>query len=77
LYHYQDFERIPSCFVDSSGEQASFYNFDIAMPAGAARSPRRTPRAFLDDATAFSPPLIDATGVIGCKPDWISTVALQ
>jgi hypothetical protein len=55
----------------------SCYNFDVAMPAGAARSPRRTSRAFLDDATAFPTPLIDATGVIGCKPDWISMVALQ
>jgi hypothetical protein len=53
------------------------YNFDVAMPAGDARPPRRTSRAFLDDATAFPPPLIDATGVIGCKPDWISMVALQ
>jgi hypothetical protein len=64
-------------FADLAHQHCCCYNFDVAMPAGAARSPRRTSRAFLDDATAFPPPLIDATGVIGCKPDWISTVALQ
>jgi hypothetical protein len=55
----------------------SCYNFDAAMPAGDARPRRRTSRAFLDDATAFPTPLIDATGVIGCKPDWISMVDVQ
>jgi hypothetical protein len=47
------------------------------MLADDARPPRRTSSAFLGDATAFPLPLIDATGVIGCKPDWISMVALQ
>jgi hypothetical protein len=53
------------------------YNFDVAMPADDARPPQGTSSAFWGDATAFPTPLIDAAGVIGCKPDWISMIALQ
>jgi hypothetical protein len=49
----------------------------VAAPVCGTRLPRILSRALSDDATAFPPPLTDATGVLRCKPDGISILALH